>query len=78
VRLYIHVLTNKLKHYRSYVNFGRAKAETLTVREFEDLLLRHEFLSVSQRPNALQQRLSAISFDSSFPRVTIERYSNPK
>jgi len=38
--------------YRSSVTFGRAKPETITRIEFDDLRLFHEFLSVSQCPNA--------------------------
>jgi hypothetical protein len=44
--------TAQLRTYRSYVTFGRAKPEPLTLREFGNLPLSHEFLSVSQCPNA--------------------------
>jgi hypothetical protein len=70
----INVYKKNFISYRSSVTFGRAKSETLTVREFDNLHLRHEFLSVSKPPNALPPWVSAIKFDISFPRVTIERY----
>jgi len=59
--------------YRSCVTFGSANPETPTVKKFGGLPLYHEFLSVSKPPNSLQPWLSAIRFDISFPRATIER-----